>query len=266
MHEIYALLRASWLSAASYRLSLVISTLTLGATVVPVYFVSGALQPTMAEAISSEGGQYFGFLLVGMVAMSFMGTAMESIPSVIGGGIRTGTLEALLSTGTRLPTILAGMVSYTYVWQGMRTVLLLLAGWWLGMHLVWSKTPWAVGILALIVLAYLSFGLLAAALVLVFRTSGPLTRVVFLGSTLLGGVYYPTHSIPSWLEQLSVVIPLTYGLRALRRTLLEGASLGQVMPDVAALSAFVVVLLLVGTAAILYAFRHAKRSGSLSLY
>ena len=36
-------------------------------------------------------------------------------------------------------------------------------------------------------------------------------------STLLGGVYYPTTVIPSWLASASEFVPLGYGLRALRQ-------------------------------------------------
>jgi ABC-2 type transport system permease protein len=266
MYKIYAMLRASWLAAASYRLSMVMTIAGLFATVVPVYFVANALQPVMEESIRREGGEYFGFVLIGMIAVSLLSVAMNAVPGAIGGGITTGTLEALLSTRTRLPMLLTGMISYSFVWQGIRTVFLLIAGWWLGVHLAWSHALVALMIMMLIALAYLPIGLIAAALVLTFRTAGPLTRVVLLGSTLLGGVYYPTHVIPSWIERLSAVVPLTYGLRALRRTILEGASVTEVMPDLAMLSAIMAGLLVVGTGAFLLAFQHAKRSGSLAQY
>jgi ABC-type polysaccharide/polyol phosphate export permease len=266
MYKILVLMRASWLAAASYRLSLLISIASLLVTVVPVYFIANALQPTMAESIRSEGGHYFGFLLVGMMVMSFVGPAMNSIPGAIGGGIATGTLEAQLNTRTRLPTILAGMLGYAFVWQAVRAMFLLLAGWWLGVEVVWGHLVFALGILALIILAYIPVGLVAASLVLAFRTSGPLTRGVLLASTLLGGVYFPTRVIPSWIERISDAIPLTYGLRALRRTILEGASIGEVLPDVMILSAFAAVLMLAGTGMFVLAFQYAKRSGTLAQY
>jgi ABC-2 type transport system permease protein len=266
MYKILTLMRASWLTAASYRLSMMLSVVTLLVVVVPVYFIANALQPTMAASISSEGGHYFGFLLVGMVVLSFLGPAMNTIPGAISGGIATGTLEAQLNTRTRLPTILAGMMGYGLVWQTARAMLLLFAGWWLGVEVVWSRLLFAAGILFLVILAYIPIGLIAAALVLAFRTAGPLARGALLVSTLLGGVYFPTRVIPSWIEGLSQVIPLTYGLRAIRQTLLEGASLSAVSSDVLTLSLFAGVLLVISTGAFAVAFQHAKRSGSLTQY
>ena len=43
--------------------------------------------------------------------------------------------------------------------------------------------------------------------------------------SLLGGVYYSTSVIPEVVRPLASVVPLTYGLRALRRTLLSGEPL-----------------------------------------
>jgi len=62
------------------------------------------------------------------------------------------------------------------------------------------------------------------------------------------------------------MIPLTYGLRALRRTLLEGEPLRAVLPDLAILALFVVGLLSVGMIALRVALAYARRVGSLSHY
>jgi ABC-2 type transport system permease protein len=121
-------------------------------------------------------------------------------------------------------------------------------------------------ILALIVAAYIPFGIVAAAGVIAFRTAGPFPQAIITVSTLLGGVYYPTHVIPSWLEGISGLIPLTYGLRALRRSLLEGAPLASIAGDILILIAFTVLLLLVSVGVFLMAFRYARRSGTLAQY
>lgn len=266
MSRALALMRANWMIANSYRLRLVISFAGLMAAVVPVYFVSHALQPMMARPIAGEGGQYFGFVLVGLVAFSFLGVAVSAIPGIIRSGIGSGTLEVMLTTPTRIPTLLFGLVSYDLLWTTVRSIVLLAAGVVLGASFAWRQLPAAFFILTLTVVSYLPFGLLAAAAILVFRTSGPLNKAVIGVSTLLGGVYYPTHVIPSWLEDVSRFVPLTYGLRALRRTILEGLPLRAVLGDVGILAAASAVLLAMGVSAFVAAVRYARRSGTLSHY
>jgi ABC-2 type transport system permease protein len=124
----------------------------------------------------------------------------------------------------------------------------------------------AVLILLLIVMAYFAIGLMAAAMVLAFRTTGPLPQVVLLLSGLLGGVYYPTSVIPSWIQSVSSVVPLTYGLRALRRVWLDGAPVGEVVPDVLVLAGMAIALLTLGIGIFAAGMRYARRAGTLAQY
>lgn len=266
LRAVGALVRASWRGNITYRLKTALSLFALLASVVPIYFLADALQPTMADVIRGEGGQYFGFLVVGLVTFSFMGAAVNRLPGVVSSGIGNGTLEALFSTPPSFPVLLAGLSGYGFAWTALRSLLFLAAAWLLGANLGWSHAPEAALVLALIVLAHLPFGILGAASVLAFRTSSPLGKVVMTVSGLLGGVYYPTRVIPSWIEPASDFLPVTYGLRALRGLVLEGRSLGAVSADVAALAGFAAGLLAVSLVGFRAAYRYARRSGTLSQY
>lgn len=266
MREALALVRASWLTASSYRLGMMMSLGGLIVTILPMYFVAGALQPVLADRISTEGGNYFGFLVVGVLAFSFLSTAVNAVPGAIGSGISTGTLEAMLSTRARLRALIAGLVGYAFTWTAVRGALTIVMAVLLGVRLSAAHSGIALLILALIVMAYFGIGLMAAAMVLAFRTTGPLPQVVLLLSGLLGGVYYPTSVIPSWIQSLSSVVPLTYGLRALRRVWLDGLALREVIPDVVTLAGMAIGLLALGVAVFAIGMRYARRAGTLAQY
>jgi ABC-2 type transport system permease protein len=266
MRKIYALLRARWIVASSYRMNMIMSLGGLVLTVIPVFFVSQALQPVMADKIRFEGTQYFGFLLVGMATMGIIGEAVTALPSAISGGIGNGTLEALLSTPTRLSVLLIGLSSYSIVWRLLRTIFMLGIGVALGASIAWSHVPSALLVLTLVILSYVPFGIFASALIVAFRTAGPLSALVLVPSSLLGGVYYPTHVIPSWIERVSDAVPLTYGLRALRRVLLEGVALRDVWSDLAVVVAMTAVLLAASLYVFSWALRYARRAGTLAHY
>jgi ABC-2 type transport system permease protein len=266
MREALALVRASWLTASSYRLGMMMSLGGLIVTILPMYFVAGALQPVLAERISTEGGNYFGFLVVGVLAFSFLSTAVNAVSGAIASGISTGTLEAMLSTRARLRALIAGLVGYAFTWTAVRGALTIVMAVLLGVRLSAAHSGIALLILALIVMAYFGIGLMAAAMVLAFRTTGPLPQVVLLLSGLLGGVYYPTSVIPSWIQSLSSVVPLTYGLRALRRVWLDGLALREVIPDVVTLAGMAIALLALGVAVFAIGMRYARRAGTLAQY
>lgn len=266
MGEMLALLRAQWLSALSYRTRMLFSIVGVLVGIVPVYFVAQALQEMVGDALVGEGSQLFAFLVVGTIALLFITSALTTLPAAIGSGISTGSWESLLATRARVWGILAGYSAYDLAWNSVKAVVLLGAASLLGARVEWGSLLVAVGILVMIVLAYLPLGVVAGASALAFRSATPLPRVALVASVFLGGVYYPTAVIPGWLRDLSSFIPLTYGLRALRRSLLEGWTLAQILPDLEVLILFDAALLIVATIAFGAALRHARRAGTLAQY
>jgi ABC-2 type transport system permease protein len=267
MHKVIALIRASWLEAASYRMRTVLTFVALIAGAVPFYYVARGLQSVVGQSIQHEGGDYFGFLVVGMMAFAFMRTAVGALPDEITGAISSGTLEALLGTPTRLATLLTGMVGYSFTWSAVRCFVFLVFARFMGAHLLWRRAPLALAILLVIILAHLAFGLFSAALILAFRTSGPLPSGVIWLSTILGGVYYPTQVVPWWLERVSTFVPLAYGLRPLRRTLLEPAiTVSALAADLIPLCVMTAVLLGSSLWAFSRALRYARGAGTLAQY
>lgn len=266
MRESLGLLRAGWLTALSYRVNLIFSLVGLATAMIPLYFVAQALQPVAAASIEQEGGHYFGFLVVGLGTFTLVSTALLALPNALTGAIASGTLEAMLATPARIPAILLGLVSYDFSWSAIRVTLLLLVSVGLGSGLMLAGIPIASVALLLTLACYFGLALGLAAMILVYRTIGPLGTGLLTASALLGGVYYSTSVIPSWIQQLSIAVPLTYGLRVMRQALLGGASISAVRTDLTALAALSILLLVGGAAAFRYGLNYARREGSLGQY
>ena len=266
MREARALVRAAWLTASSYRVGMVLSLLGLAAVVLPLYFISNALQPTMQGAIGAESRQYFAFVAVGAAVFSLLSTCATALPGALDGAIARGTFEAMLGTPARLRAICAGLMGYGVLWSALRAAILLLAAVALGARVVWVGMPLGLLLVALTMLCYAGVGLAFSALVLVFRTTGPATTAFLTASMFLGGVYYPTHVIPSWIREIAAFLPITYGLRALRQVVLRGDSFTAIISDFEVLSVMTVVSVALGATLFSVALRHARRTGTLASY
>lgn len=261
-----ALIRAAWLTAISYRVQTILSLLSIWVTVVPVFFIAGALQPTMADVIRNEGQQYFAFMLIGSFGVSLVSICVGALPAAVQGGISSGFLESLMMTRAPRLSILGGISGYPILWAVLRGMVMVFAGWLIGARVAWEGFLPALLVIGLIVCIHWSIGLFGAALIMAFRTTGPLSSVVVVLSTLLGGAYYPTSVIPSWIQKLSAFVPASYGFRALRRVLLDGASFAEVRTDTIMLIVVAAGLLLSGSLAFRWALSYARRAGSLSHY
>lgn len=267
MLELRAFLRATWLTEASYRLNLAFSLASLGLMIVPLYFVAAALQPLMASSISTQSRHYFAFALIGATVYTFVAACTSALPSALASAIGKGTLEAFLGTPTSPLVLFAGMSAYNVVWAIVRGIVMITAGVAFGAQFYWTGLPGALAIVALLTLAYGAFGLMGSALLLRFRTSGPLLGGVLTASALLGGVYYPTQVIPSfWLQLLSRMLPLSYGLRALRQAALLGQPFAAYEHDVLVLAIYATTLFSAGVLSVALALRSARHTGTLGQY
>ena len=266
MHKVWALIRSNWLAASSYKLGFVFSFGSLVLSVIPIFFITRALQSTMADVIRGQGDQYFAFLVVGLISLNVVSSTVYALPGGLQNATSTGTLEALLATPTSVSALLLGLSGYEILFSVLRSGVMLIAAAILGARVEWHQLGASLPIIALIVLAHLPIAIITAAMVLAFRTRGPLAQLILMASTFLGGVYYPTTVIPGFIKSISAFLPLTYGLTALRAVLLEGNSITSVWREISILLAFTAVALVLSGIGFQAALRYARKVGNLAQY
>ena len=126
--------------------------------------------------------------------------------------------------------------------------------------------PGAAAVFALTALCFLSVGILSASFLLVYKMGNPLSWIFGSVSGLLGGIVFPVAILPSGIRWLSYLLPVTYSLDGMRKSLLASAGFGSILPDIGALAAFNAVLLPLSLVAFRLAVRKAKRDGTLTHY
>ena len=267
MRRLIAVARAYSLGMLTYRTRTLVSLLTLLVAVIPVYFVAGALQPLAAKAIASESTEYFTYLIVGSVASFVVAEAVSAIPSLINSYITSGTLEQLLSTPIRWPSLVGGVSAYGFGWVALRALVLLVTAWvWATSTIAWTRALEFSAIMALLAMAYMGIGLLAGALVLSVRSSLFIPQAAGTLSALLGTVYFPASVLPPAFAPFASFVPVTPALRAARQILLRDQSLAVVLPEIMQLAAWALGGLMIGGACFHVALQHARRAGTLTQY
>jgi len=251
----------------TYRTRTLVSVVSVLLAVVPVYFIAGALQPLAAKAIASESSEYFTYLIVGSVASFVIAEAVSAIPSLVNGYITSGTLEQLLTTPMRWPSLIGGLSTYGFGWVAVRALVLLVTAWiWATSTIAWPRLLEFTAIMALLGAAYLGVGLVAGALVLAVRSPLFIPQAAGTLSALLGTVYFPSSVLPPAFAPLSSWVPMTPALRAARQILLLDQPLIAVLPDLFKLVAWAALSLVVGGGCFHLALQHARRSGTLTQY
>jgi ABC-2 type transport system permease protein len=168
-------------------------------------------------------------------------------------------------TPVPVPVLLFGSSLYTLLFQAFRTVLHLgVAAAFFGMAFGRVNVAGVLIVGLLTVVCFLSVGVLSASFTLVYKTGNPFGWILGTVSGLLGGVVFPVALLPPWIRWTSSLLPITYALDGMRKSLLASVPFAGILPDAAALAAFDVLLLPLSLLAFRLAVRKAKRDGSLS--
>jgi ABC-2 type transport system permease protein len=261
-----AFIKRDFLIEISYRTSFILQILSIVSSVLIFYFIA-TIADVSPETPGLDGVEYFAYLVVNLAFFSYLSSAIMSCAGKIRTEQTTGTLEAMLVTPTPTSTIILGSSLWEFLLPSVKVIAYLVIG---GLLSDIGIRPGGLlpglFILALTVLAVSGIGVLSAAFILYLKRGDPITYLVTSGSALLGGVLYPPEAMPPLLEWGSRLLPVTYGLRALRRALLLDAPWSDLWPDIWALILFAVVLLPLGILAFRVAIRKARQEGSLVQY
>jgi ABC-2 type transport system permease protein len=154
-----------------------------------------------------------------------------------------GTFDQLLVTpfrpfeimvGKAVPSVLIGLIQ--------ATLILLVAQLWFQIPFAGSYVTLYAGLL-LFLLAAVGMGLILSAVVATMQQAMLYTFVIMLPFALLSGLTTPLSNMPDIFQDFTYLNPLRYAIDIAHRVYLEGAGLGQLVPDLWPMAIIAVVTL-----------------------
>ena len=155
-----------------------------------------------------------------------------------------GTMEVLLVSPVRpLLVIIAKAIPYLVLAFGILITILLMARFVLGVPLAGSVL-WIIAVSVLYILLALSLGLLISNIAQTQLVALLLSAMVLLMPVImLSGMVFPVESMPKILQWVAAVVPPRYYIDAMRKLMIMGVGIGEVLKEVAILAGFTVVFL-----------------------
>ena len=160
-----------------------------------------------------------------------------------------GTMEVLLVSPVKpIMVIVAKVVPYLVLAFAILTTILLMGRYVLDVPMQGSVV-WVYFVSTIYILLALSLGLLISNIANSQLVALLLSAMVLLMPiVMLSGMLFPIESMPKILQWISMVIPPRYYIQAMRKLMIMGVGIGEVMSEVATLSAFTAILLIVALA------------------
>lgn len=264
LRKVGAFLKRDLLTDLSYRLAFLMQVGGIFLGVFAFYYLSKMMDP---ETEGLDGIPPFDYLLVGMAFQFYFTSALHSFSARIRGEQMLGTLEAMLVAPTPTSLVIFSSAAWDFTYGAFRVVIYLLAAKLMfGVELHLDNLGVLVLGLLLTLLSSAGLGILSASFILYFKRGDPINFLLSGATTLLGTVFIPAELLPSWLQGVSGLLPVTRALAVIRGSLLQGKGIAELDGDLAVLAILTVVLLPLGLVASRIAIRRAKREGSLVQY
>jgi ABC-2 type transport system permease protein len=197
--------------------------------------------PSHERAVREAGSRYVDFVVPGLLGMNLMGSGIWGIGFAIVDARRKHLLKRLVATPMSRTQYLASFVLSRLTFLVLEVVLLLgFAALVFGVPVRGSAGT--VGSVCLLsALAFASLGLLLAARPRTVEGVSGIMNLVMLPMWIFSGVFFSSSRFPDAAQPLIKALPLTAVNDALRATMLRGAGLDQVVPQLGVIAAWLVL-------------------------
>jgi ABC-2 type transport system permease protein len=266
MKTAWAFLKRDFLIATSYRTAFAMQVAGILLGVPFIFFISKFLGNSGSDALREFNNNYFAFLLIGVALIDYLTVSLSTFNTSIRENQMMGTLEIIMLSPTGVASLVICSSLWGFCFTTMRFCMYVFGGLIFGMDIGNANILSAGVVLLLSIISFSSIGVLIASITLIIKRGESLNVAVSGLSVLLGGVVFPTRTLPRWLESLGQLLPFTHSLQAMRLAMLQGTSLPALLPRLTVL--FIFAFVLAPAALILFraALHYTKVRGSLSTY
>jgi len=222
-----------------------------------------------SSSVSTTLCQNYGLTLSGMI---IVGTVVYLLYNRLlwstGNSLQTerwmGTIDVLfLTPASRLTMLLANGLS-SLVEGAWWIVAIFLLNWFIfGIQLTVTSWPAVAITLVSTMIALVAVGVFFASFFILSRAADQMASSLQAPIRFFSGVAFPVAALPQALQFVSLVIPVTFAISALRATLLSGGGIVDILNQLLPLYLFTAVFLFVGYFLLRIVEKRAKKDGSL---
>lgn len=193
------------------------------------------------DPVTERGARYVDFLFPGLLGMNLMGTGLWSIGFSVADLRQRKVLKRLLVTPMRRSSFLSSLIGARLAYLAAELILLTGFGVWVLAVPLRSSLSTFVVLTLLGSVAFSCLGLFVASRVRTIEGISGLVNLVIVPMWLGSGVFFSYERFPEATHPLLRALPLTALNDGLRAAMIDGAGLGDMLPELAMLAAWTVI-------------------------
>jgi ABC-2 type transport system permease protein len=194
-----------------------------------------------------EGRKYeqIDFILPGQLAFALLSTGVFGIAFTFISLKKELVIKRIFATPASKWSIMFGEVISKMITAIMQSLLIILVGKFLFGFTLANGVETLIYLIILSLLGlgvFFGFGLFVSSLGKDEDSIAPIANLITLPQFLLSGAFFPTDAFPSFLQPVSKVLPMTFLNNAMRAVAFEGDSIIEVLPQLAGLLVWGVII------------------------
>lgn len=197
------------------------------------------------EQVNSQNLKYIDFLLPGLVAMSVMQLSVFSVAFVFVEYKEKGILKRVLATPVKPWQFVASNIITRLLVALVQASFFIVVGVLLfKVHIVGGILSylWILVTVILGAIMFLGLGFTISGLSKTTESVPAFANLIVFPMLFLSGVFFAIDNMPTWLQYISKILPLTYFSTAVRDVMNKGAGLGDIYPNLLIMLGWAIVL------------------------
>ena len=202
-----------------------------------------------------------------LVSIDFMFSSLNVFSREIRLAKTLGTFESVLLTKTPFFTIILSSYATTFFRMLLRTILYLtVCKYFFYADLSFTDIFTVLVTFFFNSIPFIALGLISGSLIIIFKMGDISNIIISLLSIFFSGIFFPITSLPAFMSSFGSVTPLNICLETSKKVLDSNFVFADLLPFLKITFIEILLFLPLGVFFINYAFKFAKKEGSLSFY
>lgn len=199
------------------------------------------------EATDARHLKYIDYLLPGLIAMSVMQMSVFSVAFLFVQYKEKGILRRLAATPMKPFHFVSANAVTRLAMSVVQTAIFMATGIFLLKAHVIGSYPLILLSVILGALMFLGLGFTISGVAKTVESVPAFANLIVFPMLFLGGTFFPTSSMPNWLQSVAKFLPLTFFGNSLREIMTKGSGIGVIKWDLVGMLAWGVVFISLAT-------------------
>jgi ABC-2 type transport system permease protein len=185
---------------------------------------------------------YFDFVAPGIMAMTVMMSVMTGLPVAISQEKEIGTMDGMMVAPINRLSIILGKTLGQVVRGLLQGIIILALAVGLFGVTIHGNILLVFALLLLGIFSFVGLGIVITSFTKDQETAQMLMMTIMFPMMFLSGVFFPTQTMPWYMQDISKFLPLTYASDSLRKVMVLGAGIPEISTELVILIVFGVIM------------------------